>query len=273
MTERLRFRMLRPTRLTWAAAAAIAVIIGGCAAFLLGRYVSLPSILPVRFNRLNRPIGWQFKTYPRVFLPVFVQMTLTIVLGTISSLLMSRAQPSEDGRIFDPTAASSDPIGSGLRTGGSGLRTGVSPGPVSASLAAGDAAASVAAEAIALVALIWVSFQAYAALALVAMWQRGRGDLGLWYTFATAIGIVLSIVVGLRAQARFGRPTARPFVPEHWRFGQLYRNPDDPALFVPTRDGSHWTLNFGRPVAAALIGFCVVLGIVVPSTILHLLLR
>lgn len=251
MTERLRFRMLRPTRLTWAAAAAIAVIIAACAAFLLGRYPSLPYILPVRFNRLNRPIGWQYKTYPRVLLPVFVQMTLTVVLGTIGSLLMSRSQLSEDARVLD----------------------GVSPGRVSASLAAGDAAASVAAEAIALFALIWVSFQAYAALALVAMWKRGRGDLGLWYTFATAIGIVLSIVVALRAQARFGRPTARPFVPEHWRFGLLYRNPDDPALFVPTRDGSHWTLNFGRRVAAALIGFSVVLGIVAPATILYLLLR
>ncbi len=266
MTERLRFRMLRPTRLTWAAAAAVAVIITGCAAFLFGRYASLPSILPVRFNRLNRPIGWQYKTYPRVLLPVFVQMTLTIVLGTIGSLLMSRAQPSEDAGVLDGIAVSPDPRESGLRTG-------VSPGRVSASLAAGDAAASVAAEAIALFALIWVSFQGYAALALVAMWKRGRGDLGQWYTAATVLGIMCSVVVALRAQARFGRPTARPFVAAHWRFGHLYRNPADPALFVPTRDGSRWTLNFGRPVAASLIGFCLVLGIVAPATILHLLLR
>ena len=252
MTGRFRVRMLRPTAVTWAAIAAIAIVIGGCAGFLLGRYASLPSILPVRFNRVDRPIGWQYKTYPRVFMPVFVQITLTLILGTIGSLLMSRSQPEDDDTLLD-----------------GGFAHAGSP----ASLAAGDMAAAVAAEAIALFALIWVSFQAYAALALVTMWNRGRGDLGYWYTLAIIAGIVLSIVVAVRAQLRLGRPAPRPFVAEHWRFGQLYRNPDDPALFVPTRDGARWTLNFGRPVAAALIGICVLLGIVAPATILHLLLR
>jgi uncharacterized membrane protein len=62
-------------------------------------------------------------------------------------------------------------------------------------------------------------------------------------------------------------------VPEHWRLGRLYRNPDDPALFVPTRDGSRWTLNFGRPVAAALIALVLGIGVVGPTMILVLLLR
>jgi uncharacterized membrane protein len=66
---------------------------------------------------------------------------------------------------------------------------------------------------------------------------------------------------------------ARPFVAEHWRFGQLYNNPADPALFVPTRDGRRWTLNFGRPVAAALLGLILLLGIVGPTVVLALLLR
>ena len=52
---------------------------------------------------------------------------------------------------------------------------------------------------------------------------------------------------GVVADGRRGRPRARPTGParrrgrscaEHWRFGQLYKNADDPALFVPTRDGS-----------------------------------
>jgi uncharacterized membrane protein len=55
--------------------------------------------------------------------------------------------------------------------------------------------------------------------------------------------------------------------------GQLYKNPDDPALFVPTRDGRRWTLNFGRPVAAALLGVVLAIGIVGPTAILGLLLR
>jgi uncharacterized membrane protein len=70
-----------------------------------------------------------------------------------------------------------------------------------------------------------------------------------------------------------GRPEPRLFVAQHWRFGQLYKNPDDPALFVPTRDGSRWTLNFGRPVAAALIALILGVGVLGPTIILGLLLR
>src|SRR5438105_74751 len=82
----------------------------------------------------------------------------------------------------------------------------------------------------------------------------GRARLGGPYTVITATGVLLSIIVGLRAQRRLGRPEARAFVAEHWRFGQLYSNAADPALFVPTRTGSRWTLNFGRPVAVVLLG-------------------
>jgi uncharacterized membrane protein len=53
----------------------------------------------------------------------------------------------------------------------------------------------------------------------------------------------------------------------------LYKNREDPALFVPTRNGSRWTLNFGRPLAAALMGTILVLGIVLPVVIVGLLLR
>jgi uncharacterized membrane protein len=42
---------------------------------------------------------------------------------------------------------------------------------------------------------------------------------------------------------------------------------------VPTRDGRRWTLNFGRPVTAALLGVILVLGIIGPTVILAVLLR
>ena len=76
-----------------------------------------------------------------------------------------------------------------------------------------------------------------------------------------------------RPQRRLGRPDPRPYVAEHWRLGQLYRNPDDPALFVPTRDGRRWTLNFGRPVAGALLGVILAIGVLGPTVLLALALR
>jgi uncharacterized membrane protein len=49
--------------------------------------------------------------------------------------------------------------------------------------------------------------------------------------------------------------------PELWRFTHLYFNPEDPALFVPTRRGVGWTLNFGRPLAIVLIAAILSVGV------------
>ena len=113
------------------------LILLGTAAFLLLQYPALPDLLPVHFNRLGAPDGWQFRTVPRVLMPLFVQVTLALSLGAIAALLLSRS--TED----------------------------VSPD------APDVRAASAAADTVLLVALIWVAFQAYAAFALVRSgWPR-----------------------------------------------------------------------------------------------------
>ena len=229
--------LVRTTRATTLAAAASAASILGSATFLLVRYPALPWLLPVHFRSDGFPNGWQFKTYWRVLLPVFVQVVLALVLGAVALLLLSRPHSEDEENAADVKAAST------------------------------------AAEAVALLTLIWVAFQAYAAIALAAMWQRERAGLGVLYNYFELAGIVLTIVVSIRAHVRLGRPPPRPFTPEHWRFGQLYKNADDPALFVPTRNGARWTLNFGRPVAAALMALILVLGVVGPAVVLGLLLR
>jgi len=229
--------MVRPSTLTRIALWLSLLMMTGSATFLIRHYTDLPEILPVHFNRYGFPDGWQYKTPARVLLPVFVQIALVLTFGAVSLLLLSRPHGDLDRDAPDVRAATA------------------------------------AAEAIALIALVWVAFQAYAAFALAGMWQRERAGLGVFYTILEITGIVASILVFVRARIRLGRPEPRPFNADHWRFGQLYRNPDDPALFVPTRDGSRWTLNFGRPVAAALMGIILAAGIVGPVVILRLLLR
>ena len=105
------------------------------------------------------------------------------------------------------------------------------------------------------------------------MWQREMADRGSLYSLLELAGFGLTIAIAVRTHVRLGRPAPRPFVAEHWRFGQLYRNATDPALFVPTRDGSRWTLNFGRPATAALMGIVLGIGVIGPTIILGLLLR
>jgi uncharacterized membrane protein len=230
-------RLVRPTVLTKIAVVVSAASIAWSLGFLLVRYPQLPDILPVHFGPRGGVNGWQFKTYWRVLLPVFIQLALALTLGAIGVLLLSRPHGAHDEEAPDVRAAST------------------------------------AAEAVALLTAIWVVFQGYAGVALALLWQGGRANLGPGYTYLEIVGVVLTIVVSVRAHLRLGRPQARPFIASHWRYGQLYKNAEDPALFVPTRQGARWTLNFGRPVAAALLGIILALGIVCPAIILGLLLR
>jgi uncharacterized membrane protein len=232
-----RVRLVRPSRLTMIALVASVATMTWSAAFLMVFYPRLPWLLPVHFQADGAPNGWQYKTYWRVLMPVFVQLALTLILAAVGTLLLSRPHGDHDENAPDVKAATA------------------------------------AAEAVALLALIWVAFQGYVAVALTLMWQAERAGLGPLYTYLALTGIVLTVVVSMRAHARVGRPAPRPFVPEHWRYGQLYKNSRDPALFVPTRNGAHWTLNFGRPVAVTLMGVVLFIGIVGPAVILGLLLR
>jgi uncharacterized membrane protein len=207
------------------------------ALFLVIRYADLPWLLPVHFKTNGAPNGWQYKTLARVLMPVFVQMALAATLGTIGVLLLTRPAGSVDPESGDARAA------------------------------------AVAAEAVTLIGAIWVTFQGYAAFALVNMWARERAGLGRPYLYFELLGIVLTGLVATRAHARLGRPEPKPYVANHWMLGQLYRNPADPALFVPTRDGRRWTLNFGRPVAATLLGLIIAIGVLAPTVIFALALR
>jgi uncharacterized membrane protein len=247
--------VLRPSRLTRFALWSICAIVVATATFLLAQYTALPDLLPVRFRRNGTPIGWHYKTFGRVLTPAIVQLALASVFGSIAALLLSRPRAIE---VMHPAAESATLAGVQPRLAGV-------PPDVSAAVAA--------AEAVSLIALIWVAFQGYASLALVAMWRAGRAGLGPWYNPLQIAGLLLTAGVAVRAHVQLGRPAPRPFVPEHWRFGQLYKNPADPALFVPTRDGARWTLNFGRPMAAALLALLLIAGLLGPAVLLALALR
>lgn len=229
-------RLVAPTRLTRAAAFATVLVVLATALFLLLEYPSLPDLLPVHFNRYGAPNGWQYRTLPRVLVPVGVQTVLALIFGAVAGLLLSRPHGEHDEEAPDVRAAAA------------------------------------AAEAVVLIALVWVIFQGYAALSLARLWTSGAATLPM-YNLGALAGAVASIGVAVRANGRLGRPSPRPYVSSHWCLGQLYRNPEDPALFVPTRDGRRWTLNFGRPVAGALLGLTLVVGVLAPTVVIALALR
>ncbi len=214
----------------------MALVIIATALFLMLEYPSLPDLLPVHFSRNGAANGWQYRTLPRVFIPVGVQVMLAVLFSAVAALLLSRPHGEQEAEAPDVRAAAA------------------------------------AAEAVVLIAAIWVAFQGYAAFSLARLWVTHRASLP-FYNLGEIVGGVASLAIAVRAHQRLGRPEPRPFVAAHWRLGQLYKNADDPALFVPTRDGRRWTLNFGRPVAGALLGLVLVVGVLGPTVLLALALR
>ena len=213
------------------------VAIAATAVYLFWRYPALPDILPVHFTANGRPNGWQFRTIPRVFVPVFVQLGIFFAGTTIGMLLLSRKDASTATDLPDAGAAIT------------------------------------ATEAVVLMSAIWVMFQSYTAFALVRLWSGVGSTLGRGYTALEIGAVVTTVIVGVRAQKRLSRPEPLPYVPTQWRLGHLYCNAEDPALFVPTRDGRRWTLNFGRPAAVLLLAGILIVGVVAPTVMLALTLR
>jgi uncharacterized membrane protein len=235
--ERTSRGFLHESALTRYAATLSVCAIAATTLFLIWRYPSLPDILPVHFRPNGRPNGWQFRTIPRVFVPVFVQLGIFVASTSVGMLLLSRKDA--------PTAT-----------------------------ALPDARAAITAtEAITLTSTTWVVVQSYTAFALVRLWSGVGFTLGRGYTALEATAVLATIVIMFRAQKRLARPAPLPYISAHWRLGQLYCNAEDPALFVPTRDGRRWTLNFGRPAAALLLGGILTVGIVAPTVMLALTLR
>ena len=242
----------RLTRTTVGAITLTAMAIAGTAGYLVVRYRTLTPMLPVHFVRGGLPDRWVVKSWSVVFLPVFIQLGLAAIFGSIVAVLLWKASggghaaPGADDGLEHPEARR---LADGLR-----MRD--------------------TAEAIALLALVWVSFQGLAAVRIVRLWDWGGGGLGSIYAAGLITAIVLSVVITARAMAAVRRaPIHVAGDGPHWRLKVLYCNPADPALFVPTRTGDGYTLNFGRRAAIALLVAIFLIGVLLPIVIIRMLTR
>ena len=238
-------KIYRPTVLTLMSVATTIAVIAGTAGLIIGRRPMLRNFIPVHFDREGLPDRWLPVSYALVLLPVWIQLVLAFVFGTIGTLLLYRTKHvrSHEGMEDEVTRQDRERM-------------------------------LVTAEAISILAAIWVTFQGLAAVRILWMWQHWMSDLGEIYMQSLVVAIVLSVIVGIRAgvNLRHANPAWRSTEDVHWRLKGLYVNPDDPALFVPLRSGVGWTLNFGRPRAVVFLAFFLVFGIGAPLFLMKLLL-
>jgi uncharacterized membrane protein len=237
-------RWSTPTRVTkWSLGLSIAISVA-TATYLASIYQTLPIGVPVRFVR-GVALIYQVKSPMLVMLPAIVQGALLTIFGSLIMLLLWRARPGA-ARQSDP-----DKVDEDVRR----MR--------------------LAAEGISLLALVWISVQAVSAIALIALWRRKTGGFGDLYNFALITAVVFSVVIAVRTLRLVGREkkVEREIDPAVWKLRQLYFNPGDPALFVPTRTGMGWTLNFGRPLAIVMLASTLLVGIGAPYMLALYVLR
>ena len=233
----------RPTFLTLLGIGTMIAAISGTAGYILGRATSVPPLLPVHFDDQGIADRFVRASYAIILVPVWIQLTLAIVFGAIAGVLLHRTQKTR-----------------------SAVETEVSRQERERML--------MTAEAITLLAAIWVAFQGLLAVRLIMMWQLMCCGLGAVYYQSLVVCIVLSAIVGVRAAVylQHPKPVVRKTEDAHWRFPGVYINRQDPALFVPLRQGPGWTLNLGRPQAIVFIGLVLFFSIWAPILIFRVLL-
>jgi uncharacterized membrane protein len=233
----------RPTFPTLVGLAVTIAAISGTTGYILGRAPSLPPVLPVHFD--DEAIADRFVqvSYAIILIPVWIQLALAIVFGAIAGVLLYRTQKTRSAVEDEVSRQERERM----------LMT---------------------AEAISILAAIWVTFQGLLAVRLIMMWQLMCCGLGSLYYQALVVCIVLSAIVGVRAAVylQYPKPVLRQTDDVHWRFPGVYINRQDPALFVPLRQGTGWTVNLGRPQAVAFLGLVLFVSIWAPVFIFRALL-
>jgi uncharacterized membrane protein len=233
----------RPTTLTLAGLGTVIAAISGTTGYILGRAPTLPGVLPIHFDHNGIADRFVRVSYATALVPVWIQLTIAIVAGVIASVLLYRTNRR---RSADEDKVSRQERERMLMT----------------------------AEAISLLAAIWVTFQGLLAVRLIIMWQNMCCGLGNVYYQSLVVSVVLSIIVGIRAAVylQYPKPVIRQTEAVHWKFRGVYFNPQDPALFVPLRSGVGWTINFGRPQAVLFLGVFLMVSIFAPVFIFRVLL-
>ena len=233
----------RPTVLTLVSVAVTIASIAATLGYIVGRAPTLPGVLPVHFDSEGIADRFVRASYSVVLVPVWIQLGLAILFSAISGVLLYRTRRVRTAVEDDHTRYQRERL----------LMT---------------------AEAISLLAALWVAFQGLLAVRLLFMWQMMCCGLGDLYYQSLVVCIVLSVVIGIRAAVyiKYPIPPVQPTDDAHWLLSGVYFNRQDPSLFVPLRTGSGWTLNFGRPQAVVFFAILVFFSIGTPLLIFRVLI-
>lgn len=130
--------------------------------YLHGVYDRIPLLIPIRFEDGN-PIQFAYKSTELVYLPFGLQLALGLIFGAVVALLIhGTVTPAGDGDARSALAAQHT------------------------------------AEGIALLALVWIGFQAVNAWRLAGLWRRTFDGNIEFYAVALVTALAATVLVGAR---------------------------------------------------------------------------
>lgn len=168
--------------------------------FLHDAYDRLPLLVPIQFEGGN-PSLFAFKSVELVYLPFGLQVALSLVFAAIVGVLIRRSSGPDDRGLAD--------------------------GPTRH-----------AAEAIALLAMVWIAFQGVNAWRLVSLYSRTYDSDLEFYALAIITAVTATITIAARAVLQ--------------------------ARELDHEGGESFTLEPSRPLARAVLAALVGVGIAVP---------
>ena len=153
---------LRCTEHTRVAGWMSALIATATFSYLHDAYERIPVVVPIQFADGN-PIQFAYKSPALVYLPFGLQLALGVIFAAVVALLMHRA--------LAPVADSDSMAG---------------------------AAAQHTAEGVALLGLVWITFQAVNAWRLASLWRRTFDGNIEFHTLALITALTATLVIGAR---------------------------------------------------------------------------
>ena len=190
-------------------AGAISVLVAAATfAFLQSAYDRLPSVVPIGFEGGN-PSAFAVKSLELVYLPFGMQIALGAVLSAVVAVLLGQRENELDALHLQRRAA-----------------------------------AEQTAEAIALLAAVWIGFQAINAWRLTELWRRLFDPFIEIYVVALITAITATLVIGVRVVVTVGNSAVGASL-----------------LHAPVLDGR-------RPLASAGLAALLALGIGAPLALL-----
>lgn len=199
---------LRCTEHTRVAGWMSALVATATFSYLHDAYDRIPLLVPIQFED-GSPSQFAFKSPELVYLPFGLQLALGLIFAAVVALIIHRTVK-----------------------------------PASGSEARGALAAQHTAEGVALLALVWIAFQAVNAWRLATLWRRTfDGNIEL-YTLALITALTATIVVGARVVLKVQETAPEP---GQWRTPVVDRR---------------------RPLAAAGLAVLLAMGIAGPLYLL-----